>query len=63
MTIDEAIKELKKAGRRAESLGEFEQARAIKLGFEALRAIKQGRANTRFFPIKLIRLMPGETEE
>jgi hypothetical protein len=60
MTIDEAIKRLQDELPLAEKKGELYLCAALRLGIEALKAIKELRIDGCY---KCPGLLPGETEE
>lgn len=60
MEIDEAIKILTKRKKRRLSIGQFDDAKALKLGIEALKKIKAVRKGKEWVGINPL---PSETEE
>lgn len=59
-TIDEAIKILEERKKGRESIGQFDDVKAIQLGIAALKRIKANRAD--FLPFAF-HALPGETKE
>jgi len=60
MTIDKAIKQLTEILEISRNRNPVSDRNAIKLGIEALKAVKYARANNYYTPIAL---MPGETKD
>ena len=60
MTLEEAIEILDRIAAQDEECGRPECVEAEKLGIEALRAVKDARANNYYTPIQPL---PGETGE
>ncbi len=58
MTIEEAIERNKKLPLPLKTANDYNNQEAVRLGIEALKAVKDARANNYYTPIAT---MPGET--